>query len=169
MSAETLRIGPLRLSVATFIYGTILITVSLAVYENDEPGPMSFTDALEIISVVVGTLAAVALAHVLADTAHAHIGAGHFPHRAEFARIWRLNLQYLYVAVVPVVVTLICCAVRTPADTPVEVNQLVGVLSLVGWGMLAGSAVGRRSALLYGAAYGLLGVVIVVTEAALTH
>lgn len=169
MSSELLRIGGLRLSVNTLIYGTILVTVSLSVYENEDPGPMSFESALEIISVVLGTLAAVALAHILADTAHAHIRAGRFPHRPEFARIWLLNMQYLYVAVVPTLIVLICLAARTPAETPVVINQVVGVLSLVGWGILAGSATGRRTALLYGLAYGILGAAIVVTEALLTH
>jgi len=169
MNSEVLRVGALRLSVNTFIYGTILVTVSLAVYENEDPGPMTFGAVVEIMGVIAGTLAAVAMAHVLADTAHEHIRAKRFPSRGEFARICGHNAQYLYVAVVPLIVTLMCWAARTSAETPVTINQLVGVLSLVVWGMVAGAAAGRRYAVLYGAAYGVLGAIIVVVEAALTH
>lgn len=167
--ARDLRIGPVRLSVTTFIYGTILLQVALAIYDDDEVRPFTVGVAGEIALVIVGILAAVGLAHLLADIAQEHIARRHFPDPRTLRHLAASNAQYLYVAVLPIMILLAYIGAADDANDAIAAIEFIAIVSLFGWGALAGSRAGRWQAVAYGIAYAVLGIAIAALEVWITH
>ena len=71
-------LGPLRFRVSILIYASIVSLAALAVY--DEPDkPMQWGTGLSLLLVVLGPVAALAIAHLFAELAHEQLLLGRTP------------------------------------------------------------------------------------------
>jgi hypothetical protein len=91
-------------------------------------------------------------------------------HLRDWGRLLAENLQYLYVAVPPLVVLVFAFEEGWDASETVALLLLLGAGSLMFWGWLMAerARLAPRWCVMYAIAYGLLGLVILALEIVLT-
>lgn len=151
------------------IYATIIAMAALAVYDDDSPDDLQFTDAAYMSLVILGPLLALSIAHFFADLADEQIALGRPPSGAEVRGMAWLSLQYTYVALPGILIIAGSYLLSLSVDDAVGFLYIAGILSLFGWGLVVSLRSHARGwvrlALIIG--YGLVGVAIVLVENAL--
>jgi hypothetical protein len=152
------------------IYATIILMTSYAVYNEGavEIGSAAF---LAIMAVSIAPLFALSMAHAFSDALDLQIRHGRRLSGKDRRHLAATNLQYLYVAIPPLLLILALGFVGWEANDIIVLVQSLGVASLFLWGMFAGrkAGVGRWRQVSFGISYGLMGIFIITVELVLTH
>lgn len=161
-----LRVGPLRIDVAAWVYATVTVMSVLAIYDG-------WGDTKRYVGVVVVVLAptiALGLAHLFADVLDFHVRRHRAPSRHEWRHLVGHAVQYLLVAVPPLLV-LVVTGLLPAIDLRGSITCMLifATLSLGFWGWIAGRRAGLRSWRLLVATGGglLVGLVVIGMQIAL--
>lgn len=166
----SLHIGPLPVDARIAVYSTIILMSGFALYDpGDEP--LGIAQWAEVLGAVLSPLVAVGLAHAFADLLGYEVHSRRAITAGQQRHILLHNLQFLYMAAVTLMILLPMLVLRVPASTGVNIVLLLGLAALVAWGTFAGRRVGLglRGTLGYAAAYGAVGLLVVVVKYWLTH
>jgi hypothetical protein len=165
-----LRIWLFTFDAHRVIYATIILMTSYAVYNEGavEIGPAAF---VSIAAVSIAPLFALSMAHAFSDALDLQIRNGRRLTGRDRRHLAATNLQYLYVAIPPLLLILALGFVGWEANDIIVLVQSLGVGSLFLWGLYAGrkAGVGRWRQVSFGISYGLMGIFIITVELVLTH
>ena len=163
-------VAGIRFDAHRLIYATIILLVSLAIYD-DEVESFTGTDFVDLFVVVVMPLLALSCAHAFADALDIQIRTRRRPTIHDRRHLLAAALQYLSVGVPVLLLGLVYEAMGGQAWQASEWGQAIGVLSLFFWGAFAARASGlgpwvqARFALFYG----LVGIGIIFVELLIMH
>lgn len=160
-----LRVGPLRIDVAAWVYATVTVMSVLAVYDG-------WGDAKRYVGVVIVVVAptlALALARLFADVLDFHVRRHRPPVHYEWRHLLGHAIQYLLVAVPP-----LCVLVVTGWIPGIDLRGSItcmlifSALSLGFWGWIAGRRAGLRAWRLLAATGGglFVGLIVIATQIA---
>lgn len=160
----------IRFDAHRLIYATIIMLVSLAIY-NDDAESFSGTRFVDLSIVVVLPLLALSFAHAFSDALDIQIRTRHRLTAEDRRQLLRAGFQYLSVGIPVLVIGIIFEISGGVASDASEWGQTLGVLSLFGWGAFAARAAGLGfwPQVRFAIVYGLLGVGIISVELALLH
>lgn len=152
------------------VYATIIQLAAFAIFDQGDT-PITEASFRNIITVSMGPMIAVALAHTFAEVLDHQILHGN---RATWAGIRKLiapNLQFLYVGIAPIIITLPLLFTDLTNNDVVNVIFVFGIASLFVWGLVAARSSGRplRGQIIFSLAYGTLGIFVVGIELLLGH
>jgi hypothetical protein len=169
-TAQTLQVTPLKLNPHKLIYATIILMTGLALYDEGQ-SPLKTGSYAEMIGVVVAPLFALAMAHGFSEALDLTIRTGHRLTGAERRHILAGNLEYLYVAIPPIILLGLLTILGWNANDAVGLVQVIGIGTLFFWGAFAATKAGlgfwRR--VTFGVSYGVMGLIVLAVEMALTH
>lgn len=162
----------LRMDPHRIVYGTIILMTAFALYDGSiTHGDFGTRPFLTLAGVVIAPLFALSMAHTFSEALDMHIRLKRNLSAHDRRHLLAANMQYLYLAIPPLLIVLVLRILGVEAGTVINVVQLVGALSLFGWGFFAGRkaevTVGRQ--LLMGLGYMFAGIVVIVIELVLTH
>lgn len=157
-----LRLGPFRLTAHRAIYGTIIVMAALAVFDAERPD----VSVVDVVSVVLAPLLALAAAHTFSDLGDRQIALGRPLSAADWRALLLENVEYLYIAVPPLLALIVAVESDLDVAEAVGLLLLLGTASLVFWGWLAGRRAGFGAGwqTLTAVLYGLVGLAVVVLE-----
>lgn len=166
----SLHIGRLPIDARIAVYSTIILMSGLALIDASSR-TLGVGDWGKVFGAVIAPVAAVAVAHAFADF------LGHEVHSQaplttdQRRHIILHNLQFLYPAVVTVIVVVPMLVMNVRANAAINLLLLLGLLSLVAWGTFAGRRVGQGfwGTVGYAVAYGCVGLLVVLVKYWLTH
>lgn len=152
------------------IYATIILMTSYAVYDEGT-SRMRTANYVEMVAVSIAPLFALSMAHAFSDALDLQIRNGRPLSGRDRRHLAADNLQYLYMAIPPLLLIAGLGIVGWDANVIVELVQALGVVSLFFWGLYAGrkARVSRRRQFSFGISYGLMGMLIILVELILTH
>lgn len=161
-AAAALRLGPFRLTAHRAIYGTVIVMAALAVFDAENPD----VSLLDVVTVVLAPLVALAAAHTFSDLGDRQIALRRPLSAADWRHLLAENLEYLYVAVPPLVALVVAVESDFDVAEAVGLLLLLGTASLAFWGWLAGRRAGFTAGwqALTAVLYGLVGLAVVVLE-----
>ena len=165
-----ITVAGIRFDAHRLIYATIILLVSLAIYD-DEVESFTSADFVNLVVVVVMPLLALSFAHAFADALDIQIRTRRRLTTHDRRHLLAAAFQYLSVGVPVLVLALLFEAVGGQAWQASEWGQAIGVLSLFLWGAFAARASGlgpwvqARFALFYG----LVGIGIIAVELLIMH
>lgn len=159
-----------RFDAHRLIYATIILLVALAIYDDDIQS-FSGTRFMDLAIVVILPLLALSFAHAFSDALDIQIKTRHRLTPRDRRHLLGAGLQYLSVGIPVLVIGLIYEMTGGEAGQASEWAQILGVLSLFGWGAFAARAAGLGVwvQVRFAIVYGLLGFGIVAVELALVH
>lgn len=165
-----IRIFGVRFDAHRLIYATIIMLVSLAIYD-DEVQSFSGTRFVDLAIVVVLPLLALSMAHAFSDALDIQIKTRRRLTAHDRRRLLGAGLQYLSVGIPVLVIGLIYELTGGEAGQASEWGQTLGTLTLFGWGAFAARSAGLGAwvQLRFAVVYGLLGLGIILVELALVH
>jgi hypothetical protein len=165
-----LRVWFLTFDAHRVIYATIMLMTAYAIYDEGTD-PFSSRSLLELSGIALAPLFALTMAHAFSDALDLQIRNGRRLTGHDRRHLLSTNIQYLYVAIPPVLLTIVLAAVGWNANLIVEMVQFLGLASLFLWGVYAARAAGiagwRR--LSFGLSYGIMGLIVIGVELILTH
>ena len=165
-----LHIWRLSLDPHRIIYATILLMTAYAIYDEGTL-PLDRRGYLALFGLSIGPLFALAMAHAFSDALDLQIRNGRRLSGHDRRHLLATNLQYMYVAIPPLLVIAILGTLRWDANDVLGVVQLLGLLSLGWWGwfagMKAGVSIGRRA--WFAVSYTVMGMIVIAVELILTH
>lgn len=165
-----LHIWRLSLDPHRIIYSTILLMTAYAIYDEGTK-PFDQRGYISLFGLSIGPLFALAMAHAFSDALDLQIRNGRQLTGHDRRHIAATNMQYLYVAVPPLLVIALLGALQWDANDVLGIVQLLGLLSLGWWGwfagMKAGVSVGRRAWFAF--SYTVMGMIVIAVELILTH
>lgn len=152
------------------IYGTIILMTAFAIYDEGS-APLARGALIELFGVALAPLFALAMAHAFSDALDMQIRNGRRLSGADRRHVAAINLQYLYVALPPVLLMTILTILQWDANEIVAIVEVLGVLSLAAWGSLAARTAGlsRWRQTTFAVNYALMGVLVIGVELAITH
>ncbi len=165
-----LTFGRLSLDPHRLIYSTIILMTAFAIYDEGT-SPLKTAAVIEIIGVSIAPLVALAMAHAFSDALDLQIRNGRRLTRTDRRHLIGVNLQYLYVAIPPILLTIALSIVGWDANDIVSLVQLLGTASLFFWGAFAArkAHLGRGRQFTFGFNYALMGLLVILVEQILTH
>lgn len=154
------------------IYATILLIATLTIY--DESGELDSLDtltAIKVSAILVAPLFALAMAHAFSDSLDLQIKLGRRLTGHDRRHLLWSNLEYLYVALPPILITVILGPTSVPGSTIIDLILVIGLISLFMWGVFAArkAHLPAWSQIRFGINYTVMGLLIVVVELVLTH
>ena len=154
----------------TLIYSTIILMTAYALYDEGT-GRLVEGAALELAAIAVAPLFALTMAHAFSDALDMQIRYGRRLNRHDRWALLRTNIQYMYVAVPSTVLLAVLTLLRWEADDAVALMLLLGLASLVMWGVFAGqkARLGPWRQVSFGLGYGLMGLIVLIVELAIAH
>ena len=164
------RILGLQFDPHRLIYSTIILMTALAIF--DEGTERLNTDTVLIMmGVLFAPLFALSMAHAFSDALDLQIRMGRRLTRRDRWHVLGTNLEYMYVAVPPAVLTLILGPTELPGNVIVDIVLVMGLVSLFFWGSYAArkARLGVWVQLRLGFNYAVMGLIVVLVELALTH
>ena len=165
-----LNVWRLSLDPHRIIYATILLMTAYAIYDEGTL-PLDRRGYLALFGLSIGPLFALAMAHAFSDALDLQIRNGRRLTGHDRRHLLATNLQYLYVAIPPLLVIAALGTLRWDANDVLLVVQVLGLLSLGWWGwfagMKAGVSMGRRA--WFAVSYTVTGAIVIAVELALTH
>jgi len=167
---QELRVSVVTLEPHALIYSTIMLMTAYALFdEGDEP--LRDGAWIELGLIGLAALFALSMAHAFTEALDTQILYRRRLTRSDRFRIFRNNLQYMYVAVPAILILLIATSVNWSADAGVGILMLVGLGTLFFWGSFAAreAGLGRWRQLSFGLSYGFIGILVLIVELALTH
>jgi hypothetical protein len=164
------RIGRLSMDPHRIIYATILLMTAYAIYDEGT-APLKTGSYLELLGLSIAPLFALAMAHAFSDALDMQIRYQRRLTGHDRRHLLWTNLQYLYVAIPPMLLILGLGLLQWDANDVLELVQLMGLLSLGWWGYYAGrkARVSRPRRWLFAFNYALMGLVVIAVEQVLTH
>jgi hypothetical protein len=164
------HIGRLRMDPHRIIYSTILLMTAYAIYDEGDT-PFDGQGYIALIGVSIAPLFALAMAHVFSDALDMQIRNGRRLTGHDRRHLLATNLQYVYVAIPPMMVIAVLGLLAWDANDVLGVVQLMGVLSLGWWGWFAGrkAGVSRARRAWFAFSYAVMGLVVIGVELILTH
>ena len=153
------------------IYATIVLIATLSIYDDSSPADFSTFTALALAAILIAPLFALAMAHAFSDALDLQITLGRRLTGHDRRHLLATNLEYLYIAIPPLVVAFILGPSSIPPGQIIDVLILMGLFSLFFWGMFAArkAGLGRWGQIRFGINYTAMGLLIVVVELILTH
>lgn len=152
------------------VYSTIMLMTTYAVYDEGT-SQLTRADWFEIAALGIAPLFALSMAHAFSEAIDLQIREGRRLTNGDRWHLFRSNLQYLYVAVPPIVLAGIMWGLGSDANDAVGLIQILGIGSLFFWGAYAGRRAGygwlRQTT--FGLSYGLMGLFVLAVEYAVTH
>jgi len=152
------------------IYSTILLMTAYAIYDEGTL-PLDRRGYLALFGLSLGPLFALAMAHAFSDALDMQIRNGRRLTGHDRRHLLGSNLQYLYIAIPPMVIITLLGALEWDANDILVLVQVLGLLSLGWWGwfagMKAGVGMGRRA--WFAVSYTVTGAIVIAVELALTH
>ena len=152
------------------IYATIMLMTAFAIYDEGtdpfERGPL-----IELIGISLAPLFALSMAHAFSDALDLQIRNGRRLTGHDRRHLLVENLEYLYVAIPPIVLTIVLAMLGWDANNVVGLVQLLGIASLFVWGVFAArkAGLGRWTQTRFGFNYAVMGMIVIAVELILTH
>ena len=165
LDLKFLSIDPVKV-----IYATIVLMTGLALYDEGTD-PLASDRFVEMVTVTVAPLFALAMAHAFSEALAMQIQRQHRLTGHERRHLLASNLEYLYVAIPPVLLMAGLTLLGWDANDAVGLVQLLAIVSLFVWGVYAGhkAGLGRLRRISFGIGYGFMGLFVLLVELALTH
>ena len=165
-----LSIGPLTFDPHRVIYATIILMTAFAIYDQGTD-PFSAIPLVSMFGVALAPLFALAMAHAFSDALDLQIRHGRRLTGHDRRHLLATNLEYLYVAIPPIVLGSFLALLGWDANDVVGTMQALGLASLVFWGVYAARTanLGAWSQVRFGASYGVMGLLVILVELILTH
>lgn len=164
------RVGPLSMDPHRIIYSSILLMTAYSIYDEGT-NPLGASGYLDLVGLSIAPLFALAMAHVFSDALDLQIRNQRRLSGPDRRRLVGENVQYLYVAIPPLLLIGALALLRWDANYVIDVVQVMILISLGAWGYYAGRKVNlrrlRRWTLAFN--YFLLGVAVIVVELMVTH
>lgn len=171
--AEKLKIRILGLSFDPhrLIYATIILIATLSIYDDSVPREFDTLTALALSAVIIAPLFALTMAHAFSDALDLQIKLGRRLNGQDRRHLLRINLEYLYIAIPPLVLAFVLGPTAIAPEVIIDIVLVMGLISLFFWGMFAAQKAGLRrwGQIRFGVNYLAMGLVIVVVELLLTH
>lgn len=166
----SVRIGRLQFDPHRLIYSTIILMTALALFDEGTASLDTHT-VLTMMGVLFAPLFALSMAHAFSDALDLQITRGRRLTRRDRLHVLGKNLEYLYVAVPPAIVTLLLGPTDLPGNVIVDIILAMGLLSLFFWGSYAArkARLGVGAQVRLGFNYGVMGLIVVIVELILTH
>lgn len=164
------RVGRLSMDPHRIIYATILLMTAYAIYDEGT-SPIKTGAYLELLGLSIAPLFALAMAHAFSDALDLQIRNQHRLTGHDRRHLAATNLQYLYVAIPPMLLIVALGLLEWDANDVIGIVQLMGLVSLGWWGYYAGrkARVSRLRRWTFAVNYALMGLVVIVVELILTH
>jgi hypothetical protein len=164
------RIGRLSMDPHRIIYATILLMTAYAIYDEGT-SPLKTGAYLELLGLSIAPLFALAMAHAFSDALDLQIRNQRRLTGHDRRHLAATNLQYLYVAIPPMLLIVALGLLDWDANDVIGIVQLMGLVSLGWWGYYAGrkAGVGRLRRWTFAINYALMGLVVILVELILTH
>jgi hypothetical protein len=152
------------------IYATIILMTTLAIYDEGTD-PLRAGPLITMFGVALAPLFALSMAHAFSDALDLQIRTGHRLTGRQRRKLLTENLEYLYIAVPPIVVTAALSLFRWDANDVILLVQIAGLLSLGLWGAFAARMAGltRWTQVRFAVSYAIMGAVVITVELILTH
>lgn len=152
------------------IYATIILMTALAIYDEGTD-PLRAVPLLAMFGVTLAPLFALAMAHAFSDALDIQIRTGRRLTGRDRRHLIAENMEYLYIAVPPILLTAVLSAFRWDANDVVGVVQLLGLASLGLWGAFAARLAGlsRWTQARFAFGYAVMGAIVITVELILTH
>jgi hypothetical protein len=155
------------------IYATILLIATLTIYDESggELDSLDTLTAIKVSAILVAPLFALAMAHAFSDALDLQIKLGRRLTGHDRRHLLWSNLEYLYVALPPILMTLILGPTNVPGSTIIDLILVTGLISLFMWGVFAArkAHLPAWGQIRFGINYTVMGLLIVVVELVLTH
>jgi len=164
------RLGRFWMDPHQIIYGTIMLMVAYALY-NEGSDPLGRGPLIELIAVSFAPLIALAMAHGFSEALDLQIRHGRRLSRSDRWQLIRENAKYLLIAIPPIILMTILTIFSWPANVIIELLQFLGLLSLAFWGAYAARKAGLRRArqFTFALGYGVMGALVIGIELLITH
>lgn len=165
-----LHVWRLSMDPHRIIYATVLLMTAYAIYDE---GTTPFTQRtyVALFGLSIGPLFALSMAHAFSDALDLQIRNGRRLTGHDRRHLLLSNLQYLYVAIPPLLLIAVLGALQWDANDVLNLVQTIGLLSLGWWGwfagMKAGVSMGRRWWFAF--SYTAMGAIVIAVELLLTH
>lgn len=165
-----LRFWGLSFDAHRVIYATIILMTALAIYDEGHD-PLRAIPILTMFGIAVAPLFALAMAHAFSDALDLQIRNGRRLTGKDRRHLLAENLEYLYVAIPPLLLAAILSVLGWGAQDVVGIVQLLGTASLAMWGVFAArtAGLGRWAQVRFGVGYAFMGLIVIGVEQALTH
>jgi len=152
------------------IYATIMLMTAFALYDEGTD-PFKRGSLFELIRVTLAPLFALAMAHAFSDALDLQIRNGRRLTGADRRHLIGSNMEYLYVAIPPILLTILLALFGWDANDIVGLVQLLGVASLFFWGVFAARTahLARWRQFTFGFNYALMGLIVIGVELLITH
>ena len=152
------------------IYATIILMTALAIYDEGHD-PLRAIPILTMFGTAVAPLFALAMAHAFSDALDLQIRNGRRLTGKDRRHLVAENLEYLYIAVPPLLLAAVLSLLGWGAEDVVALVQLLGMASLAMWGVLAarGARLSRWAQVRFATGYVFMGFIVIGVEQALTH
>lgn len=160
-----LRFDPHRL-----IYSTIILISVLTIYDEGD-GRIDTRTAVVLSAVILAPLFALTMAHAFSDALDLQIKLGRRLTGPDRRQVLLSNLEYMYIAVPPLALTLILGPTALPGETIIDIILGLGLVSLFMWGVFAArkAHLSPWTQVRFGINYMVMGLIIVIVELILTH
>lgn len=152
------------------IYSTIILIAALSIYSEGEERIDTHT-GLVLSAVLLAPLFALTMAHAFSDALDLQIKLGRRLTGRDRRHVLMSNLEYMYIAVPPLLLTIILGPTSLPGDTIIDIIVWLGIVSLFMWGVFAARKAGLSAwaQVRFGINYAVMGLIIVIVELILTH
>lgn len=165
-----LRVWFIVLDPHALIYSTIMLMTAYALYDE---GSERLAEGVwvELVAIGIAPLFALAMAHAFSDALDLQIRNRRRLGGHDRRTLFLHNLQFMYAAVPTMIILAILTLLKWDADDAVALLLLLGLASLFFWGGYAAhkAGLGWLRRLTFGLSYGLMGLLVLIVELAITH
>lgn len=165
-----LRFLGLQFDPHRLIYATIILIAALSIYEESDEA-LNTQTVLVLSAILIAPLFALTMAHAFSDALDLQIKLGRRLNGHDRRHVLFSNLEYMYVAVPPLLIALILGPTSIPGSDVIDLILLLGLISLFMWGVFAARKAGLKAwgQVRFGVNYAVMGLLIVIVELILTH
>jgi hypothetical protein len=152
------------------IYSTIMLMTAFAIFDEGTD-PFDRGPLIELIGISLAPLFALTMAHAFSDALDLQIRNGRRLSWHDRRHLLAENLEYLYVGIPPILLTIALALLGWDANDVVGMVQLLGLASLFVWGVFAArkAGLGRWGQTRFGFNYAVMGMIVIGVELILTH
>jgi hypothetical protein len=165
-----LNVWRLTMDPHRIIYSTIMLMTAYAIYDEGT-APLSESSFLLLVGLSIAPLFALTMAHAFSDALDLQIRFGRRLTSHDRRHLLTSNVQYLYVAIPPLVLMAALGLLGWDANDVLSLVLGLGVLSLGWWGWYAGRKAGaglaRRA--WFAVSYTVMGLIVITVELVITH
>lgn len=152
------------------IYATIVLIATLTIYDEGA-GELNTLTTIKVLAILLAPLFALTMAHAFSDALDLQIKLGRRLNGHDRRHLLWANLEYLYVALPPILITIVLGPTDLPGAEIIDLILLLGLASLFMWGVFAARKARLKAwgQIRFGLNYMVMGLIIVIVELALTH